>query len=143
MGRSPSVDQLYVNAERLAQDFSLFPRRETSAVIQGALTDRDIEIQVDRLRNMDVDAYIAATVAPCEEASRPGARDIIRDLDVPIVNEISDGPFYAVECEFDFFGTPRMIGIIAQDRSHASGVCGPEHHEGTVDLQLGGECGAD
>jgi acetyl/propionyl-CoA carboxylase alpha subunit/acetyl-CoA carboxylase alpha subunit len=129
MGRSPSVDQLYVNAERLAQDFSLFPRRETSAVIQGALTDRDIEIQVDRLRNMDVDAYIAATVAPCEEASRPGARDIIRDLDVPIVNEISDGPFYAVECEFDFFGTPRMIGIIAQDRSHASGVWGPEHHE--------------
>ena len=124
-----SVDQLYLNAESLAQDFSLFPRREPASVIKGVLTEREIEIQVDRLQNMDVDAYIAATVAPCEEASRPGARDIIQALDVPILNEVSEGPFYSVECELDFSGVPRRIGFIAQDRSHAAGVWGPAHHE--------------
>ena len=130
MGQQPeSVDQLYLNAERLAQDFSLFPRIEPSSVIQGVLTDRQIEVQLDRLRNMDVDAYIAATVAPCEEASRDGARDIVRALDVPILKETINGSFYSAECEFDFSGSRRIIGIIAQERSHASGVWGPEHHE--------------
>ncbi len=130
MGHQPeSVDQLYLNAERLAQDFSLFPRKEPSSVIQGVLTDRQIEIQLDRLRNMDVDTYIAATVAPCEEASRDGARKIVQALDVPILKETISGPFYSAECEFNFAGAQRVIGIIAQERSHASGVWEPEHHE--------------
>ena len=118
-----------MNAERLAQDFSLFPRKEPSSVIQGVLTDRQIEIQLDRLRNMDVDTYIAATVAPCEEASRDGARKIVQALDVPILKETISGPFYSAECEFNFAGAQRVIGIIAQERSHASGVWEPEHHE--------------
>ncbi|MAI41527.1 MAG: biotin carboxylase N-terminal domain-containing protein [Candidatus Azotimanducaceae bacterium] len=128
-----SVDQLYINAERLAEDFSLFPRKETSSVIQGLLTDRQIELRLDRLRNMDVDAYIAATVAPCEETSRDSARDIIGALDVPIINETIDGPFYSAECAFDFNGIRRSIGFIAQERSYASGVWGPEHHKAAAD----------
>ncbi len=123
-----AVDQLYLNAETLAEDFSLFPRRESASVIQGVLTDREIDMQVDRLQRMDVDEYIAATVAPCEEAGRPGAREIIRTLDVPILQETSDGPLYIVECLFDFDGEPRRVGIIAQERSHAAGVWGPTHH---------------
>ena len=59
-----TVDQLYLNAERLAEDFSLFPRKETSLFIEGVLTDRQIELKLDQLRKLDVDAYIAATVAP-------------------------------------------------------------------------------
>jgi acetyl/propionyl-CoA carboxylase alpha subunit/biotin carboxyl carrier protein len=129
MGQETAVDQLYLNAESLAEDFSLFPRREPASVIQGVLTERQIEVHLDKLRHMDVDAYIAATVAPCEEASRPGAADIIRALDVPIANEVSDGPFYSAECEFDFSGSSRKIGFIAQNRAHAAGVWGPEHHE--------------
>ena len=124
-----TVDQLYLNAERLAEDFSLFPRKETSSFIEGVLTDRQIELKLDQLRRLDVDAYIAATVAPCEEASRDSARNIIRSLDVPIIHETIDGPFYSAECEFDFNGTQRTIGFIAQERSYASGVWGPEHHE--------------
>ncbi len=135
MGYQPeSVDQLYLNAERLAQDFSLFPRKETSSVIRGVLTDRQIEIQLDRLRNMDVDTYIAATVSPCEEVSRDGARDIVRALDIPILKETINGPFYSAECEFDFAGARRVIGIIAQERSHASGVWEPEHHEAAAQV---------
>ena len=52
---SATVDQLYVNAESLAQDFSLFPRKEPAAVVKGLLTEHQIEIQLEKLRNMDVD----------------------------------------------------------------------------------------
>ncbi len=130
MAEAPvSVDQLYLNAESLAQDFSLFPRKETASVLHGVLTEQQIEIQVDTLRHMDVDAYIAATIAPCEEATRPGAKDIIQALGVTILEQKSDGPIYTAECEFDFQGAPRRIGFIAQDRAYASGVWGPEHHD--------------
>ncbi|MDA9049729.1 hypothetical protein N9K35_02085, partial [Pseudomonadales bacterium] len=61
---SSSVDQLYLNAETLAQDFSLFPRRQSASVIGGLLNDKQIEARVKQLRGMEVDAYIAATVAP-------------------------------------------------------------------------------
>ncbi len=125
---SPSVDQLYLNAESLAKDFSLFPRKEAAAVIPGLLTEQQIEIALENLRNMEVDAYIAATVAPTEESTRPGAKQIIEDLDVPILAEEQLGPFYAAELEFDFSGMKRRIGFITQDRAHAMGVWGPDHH---------------
>lgn len=126
--QSASVDQLYLNAESLAKDFSLFPRKEPAAVINGLLTERQIEIALENLRGMEVDAYIASTVAPTEESTRPGARDIIRALDVPLHNEVEMGPLYAAELEFDFNGIARRLAFIAQDRAHAMGVWGPDHH---------------
>ncbi len=126
---APSIDRLYQNAESLAQEFSLFPRKEPASVVSGLLTERQIEIQLERLKNMEVDAYIAATVAPTEESTRPGAREIIKSLDVPIVREKSNGPFYACELEIDFNGTRRNVGFITQDRAYSTGVWGPEHHE--------------
>ena len=130
--KTTSVDQLYLNAESLASDFSLFPRKEPAAVIDGLLTERQIEIELEQLRNMEVDAYIAATVAPTEESTRPGARQIIQALGLPVFNEISEGPFYAAELEFDFAGKPRRIGFITQDRAQATGVWGPVHHNGAA-----------
>ncbi|MBV1879891.1 MAG: ATP-grasp domain-containing protein [Pseudomonadales bacterium] len=125
----PSVDQLYLKAESLAQDFSLFPQKETAAVIKGLLSDQQIEIEVERLRGMDVDAYIAATVSPGEETSRPGAREIIQSLGAKIVSEEQQGPLYAAELEMLFDGVKRMVGFITQDRAFSSGVWGPKHHE--------------
>lgn len=126
---STSVDQLYLLAENLAQDFSLFPRKQPSLVIKGLLTEQQIQTRLQQLRNMDVDAYIAATVSPCEEASRPSARDIIRAFGLPSSHEIQNGPFYSAELDMDFGETRRKVGFIAQDRTHASGVWMPEHHE--------------
>ena len=37
-----SVDQLYLNAEQLSEDFSLFPRKEPAHVVKGLLTEREI-----------------------------------------------------------------------------------------------------
>ncbi|MGA1759058.1 MAG: hypothetical protein ACO391_15060, partial [Pseudomonadales bacterium] len=121
-----SVDQLYFNAEQLSQDFSLFPRKEPAAVIKGLLTERQINAQVERLQAMEVDEYIASSVAPTEESGRPGAKAIVRALNVPLVNEISQGPFYSCELTLNFSTGPRKIGVIAQDRAAASGVWGPE-----------------
>ena len=130
MGHEPtSVDQLYLNAEDLAQDFSLFPRRQTASVIRGLLNNKQIKARVEQLRGMEVDAYIAATVAPTEESTRPGAKDVVAALDVPVSHVIDKGPFYCAELSFDFGGTVRQVGLIAQNRAHAAGVWGPEHHE--------------
>jgi acetyl/propionyl-CoA carboxylase alpha subunit len=126
---STSVDQLYLNAEGLAQDFSLFPQKQPASVIKGLLSDKQIEAKLDQLRSMEVDAYIAATVAPTEESTRPGARAIVDALNVPVSNVIEMGPFYCAELEFQFGDSVRKIGLIAQDRAHATGVWGPEHHE--------------
>lgn len=123
-----SVDQLYLNAESLATDFSLFPRKEPASVVKGLLTEHQIEMALENLRGMEVDAYIAATVAPTEESTRPGSRAIIQALDLPVFNEVDMGPLYAAELELDFGHTTRRIGFITQNRAHATGVWGPEHH---------------
>ncbi|MFT4677570.1 MAG: acetyl/propionyl-CoA carboxylase alpha subunit/acetyl-CoA carboxylase beta subunit [Candidatus Azotimanducaceae bacterium] len=124
-----TVDQLYLIAENLAQDFSLFPRRETANVIKGLMSSQQIEKNLEKLRGMDVDAYIAATVSPGEEASRPGSRDIIASLDLKILNEVSFGSYYAAETEMLFDGVARRVGFISQNREYSAGVWGPEHHE--------------
>ncbi|SVB87492.1 uncharacterized protein METZ01_LOCUS240346, partial [marine metagenome] len=125
---SNSVDQLYLNAESLATDFSLFPRREPASVVKGLLTEHQIEMALDELRDMEVDAYIAVTVAPTEESTRPGARAIIKALDVPVFGEVSMGPLYAAELKLNFDSANLRVGLITQDRAYASGVWGPEHH---------------
>ncbi len=132
--KSASVDQLYVLAENLSQDFSLFPSKQPASVIDGLLTESQIRRKVEELKAMDVDAYIAATIAPCEEASRPGARDVIAAMELLVHREIVNGPLYAAEVELDFNGVGRRVGFICQNRTHASGVWMPEHHEQAAQL---------
>lgn len=129
MPRVPaSVDKLYVKAESLAKDFSLFPRKSAATVIKGLLTDQEIEQSLEKLRGMEVDAYIEATVVPTEESTRPGAAEILRSLGVPM-NEVERiGPYFAAELTFDIDGVTRQVGFITQDRAHNMGVWGPEHH---------------
>jgi len=124
-----SVDQLYLIAEGLAQDFSLFPQKESASFLDGVLTERRIEQTLEKIRQMDVDSYIEAVVQPVEASARPGARSIVRALNVPILREIIDGPMYAAELEMDFGGELRRVGLLAQDRAVNNGVWGPTHHE--------------
>ena len=128
------VDQLFLNAESLAKDFSLFPKKEPASVVKGLLKEQQIEMALENLRNMEVDAYIAATVAPTEESMRPGSKEIIAALDVSIHNEVENGPLYCAELEFDFDGEFRRIGFITQNRAINSGVWGPEHHNAATKL---------
>ena len=132
--KSASVDQLYLLAESLSQDFSLFPNKKPASVIGGLLTESEIHQRVEALKAMDVDNYIAATIAPCEEASRPSAREVIEAMDVPVVWEVSNGSLYAAEVDMDFGEATRRVAFITQDRSSASGVWMPEHHEQAAKL---------
>ena len=47
--KTVSVDQLYLNAESLAKDFSLFPRKEPASVVSGLLTEQQIEAALENL----------------------------------------------------------------------------------------------
>ena len=120
-------DRLYLIAESLAQEFSLFPSVAREDALPGLFKRAQIARRTKRLRNLDIDSYIEAVVAPAESSSRTPAPEAIRQLGA-VQSEASDGPFYAATLEMDFAGEPRQVGFIAQDRSADNGVWGPRHH---------------
>ena len=125
--RAAEGDRLYLIAERLAQEFSLFPSVASEEALPGLLRRATIARRTQRLQSLDIDSYIEAVVAPAEDKSRTPAPEVIRQLG-RVQSEVSKGPFYAATLEMDFDGDARLIGFIAQDRSVENGVWGPEHH---------------
>ena len=125
--RAAEGDRLYLIAERLAQEFSLFPSVASEDALPGLLRQSTIARRTQRLKSLDIDSYIEAVVAPAEDKSRTPAPEVIRQLGT-VQSEVSEGPFYAATLEMDFDGDARLIGFIAQDRSVENGVWGPQHH---------------
>ncbi len=120
-------DRLYLIAESLAQDFSLFPSTGSDELLPGCLGKREIYRRAEHLGRLDVDSYIEAVVAAAEDPGRTPAPDIIRQLG-RVIEEVADGSFYAAVLEMDFDGEMREVGFIAQDRSYRNGEWGPAHH---------------
>ncbi len=122
-------DQLFLIAESLAQDFSLFPDQGAGEHpgMRGLLGEGDIARRCEALANMDIDSYIEAVVSGAEDVRRQAAPEVVRRLG-EVSSEVRDGPFYAATVRMDFDGEPRQVGFIAQDRSAKNGVWGPEHH---------------
>lgn len=120
-------DRLYLIAESLAKDFSLFPTTNIEEPLPGLLGEREILRRRDRLAKLDVDSYIDAVVARAEDPGRVSAPEIIRSLG-RVVEEESNGPFFAATVELEFDGEPRAVGFIAQNRAAKNGVWMPEHH---------------
>jgi acetyl/propionyl-CoA carboxylase alpha subunit/acetyl-CoA carboxylase alpha subunit len=130
-------DRLFLIAESLAQDFSLFPSSDTAGIehhVRGLLGQAEIARQLELLRNMDIDSYIEAVVARAEDPARIDAPSVIRELSTKIVDEHVDGPFYTANVELDFDGDRRTVCFIAQDRSVRNGVWGPSHHLAAADI---------
>ena len=125
--RAAEGDRLYLIAEHLAQEFSLFPSVASEEALPGLLRRSTIARRTQRLQSMDIDSYIEAVVAPAEDKSRTPAPKVIRQLG-RVQSEVSKGPFYAATLEMDFDGDARLIGFIAQDRSVDNGAWGPQHH---------------
>jgi acetyl/propionyl-CoA carboxylase alpha subunit len=129
-------DRLYLIAESLAQDFSLFPGSGSDELLPGCLGEREILQRQEYLGSLDVDSYVEEVVANTEDHARLPAPAAIRLLG-RVTEEVSDGPFYSASVEMDFFGEPRLIGFIAQDRTYLNGTWGPAHHLAAADrLQL-------
>jgi len=124
-------DRLYLIAESLAKDFSLFPsvaQEQEQEPVPGLLSQVQIDRQNEVLANLDIDAYIEAVVTPAEDQSRTPAPQIIRVLG-KVVEEFSDGPYYEARIVMNFGDQgDRLIGFVAQDRTHEMGSWGPAHH---------------
>ncbi|MFT7654226.1 MAG: acetyl-CoA carboxylase alpha subunit, partial [Candidatus Azotimanducaceae bacterium] len=122
-------DRLYLIAESLAKDFSLFPAVKTEDTpIPGLLSQAVIDQTNESLERMDTDAYIEAVVDRANDQSRTPAPQIIKQLG-KVVEDDSNGPYYEATVVMDFGeGQSRLIGFVAQDRSKNLGSWGPEHH---------------
>jgi acetyl/propionyl-CoA carboxylase alpha subunit len=130
-------DRLFLIAESLAQDFSLFPSSDAAGIehhVRGLLAQAEIARQLALLRNMDVDSYIEAVVARAEDPGRLDAPSVVRELALKIADEQVDGPFYSAKVDLDFDGDVRTVCFIAQDRSVRNGVWGPSHHLAAADV---------
>ncbi len=123
-------DQLFLIAEGLAKDFSLFPQatEKTDVSMQGLLSKAQINREYKRQSNLDIDSYVEQVIAPAEHPARISAPKVIRELGGQLSNERIEGPYYSVIVDMDFNGSRRLVGFIAQDRSVRNGVWGPEHH---------------
>ncbi|MCE2594226.1 ATP-grasp domain-containing protein [Motilimonas cestriensis] len=126
------ADPLFIQAEHLAKDFSLFPDDSLPSVVaqlDGLIADDKIQSNLKAIKKLDVDAYIARTVQPAEDNKRPSAKDVISGFNGKIISETSKGPFYCAEMDLDFGGYTRRVGLIAQERSTNNGAWMPEHHK--------------
>jgi len=126
-----SIDQLFLKAEQLSADFSLFPEYDDNPVdhtVKGLISPERCDQERERLAALNIDDYIEQVVTPSENAQRMGAKTIIQHLILRTITELEDGPLYTCEAEMDFGGKIRRVGFIGQNREHANGVWGPQHH---------------
>ena len=120
-------DRLYLIAESLAQDFSLFPTVRRNEKLPGLFARSQIARRTKRLASLDIDSYIETVVSPAENKNRTPAPAIIKQLG-KIENEDTYGPFYSATVHMDFGGDVRLVGFIAQNRASDNGIWGPDHH---------------
>ncbi len=132
------LDPLFRSAERLASDFSLFPRTgdlRLQREIAGLLAPSALRRELEELRSLSVDEYIRRTVSPTESPSRPGARSVLNALGWDVLNEFKAGPLFAAEVEVPFGAEgQRRVGVLAQERDSKNGVWMPEHHLRAVEI---------
>ena len=122
-------ERLFLKAERIAQDFNLFPSADPKSEfsVRGLLSTREISARVAELEHMGVDAYIEQVVGPAEMPDRAPASDIIHQLG-KVTQATSNGPYFDAILEMEFPEDRRLVAFLAQDRNHRNGVWGPAEH---------------
>lgn len=122
---------LFSLAEKQAKDFALNNRQHHFGwheKINGLLSAAEVDKEINTLKALPVDDYIARVLEPAEAGSRPSAKAIIRKFKGKVHAEVDMGPYYAVDIDLSVGGTTRRVGILAQNRAVKNGVWGPEHH---------------
>ncbi len=125
------IDQLFLKAEQLSADFSLFPEFEDNPIdhtVKGLIAPERCDNERERLSGLNIDDYIEQVVSPSENNQRVGAKAIVQHLILRTITELEDGPLYTCEADMDFNGKIRRVGFICQNREHNNGVWGPQHH---------------
>ncbi len=134
-------DILFLQAEILAKDFSLYPELGELCLtkdIQGLLSEEDIENNLERLQKLDIDRYIDETIRPTESKNRKSGKSILKKIWGKPEREESYGPLYMCEYDLDFEPEIRRVGFIVQDRHVKNGVWAPKHH--TLAIKKVREC---
>jgi acetyl/propionyl-CoA carboxylase alpha subunit/acetyl-CoA carboxylase beta subunit len=132
MTEDKGIDKLYQIAEKLAEDFSLFPNIDDDSIykhVQGLVSDNDCQREREELRSLDIDNYIERVVSPSENNARMSAKVVVNSLAHKILTEFDEGALYVAEVELDFGGSFRRIGFICQNREHNNGAWLPRHHQ--------------
>ncbi|GAA6133547.1 hypothetical protein NBRC116188_03360 [Oceaniserpentilla sp. 4NH20-0058] len=130
------TDQLFQIAEKLSQDFSLFPEHEDSqatSVVKGLLSQQQVEDKSAAFKELDLDSYIKEVVSPSESSQRLNAKQIVHKLTHRFISENDYGPLYVAEVELDFNNKFRRVGVIGQNRAERNGAWLPEHHQQAVE----------
>src|SRR5690349_6330584 len=106
MSVAPTSDHFVELAEHLASDFSLLKgvnrtnrdrqKQEVELALEGLIDHDTVEETTKRLNDLDIDAYIRATVEPSEQKDRIGFKDILKQLKLKIVDEIIFGPLHCI-----------------------------------------------
>ncbi|MGB0893425.1 MAG: biotin carboxylase N-terminal domain-containing protein [Parashewanella sp.] len=125
------ADPLFLHAEHLAKDFSLFPKHSKQSLsdeVKGLLDEETIQANLKNLAQLDVDGYVTKVIQPTQDKNRPSAKRIIADLKGKVVSDTHIGSFYSAEVELNFGTRTRRIGFIAQERTTSNGAWMPEHH---------------
>lgn len=126
------TDQLFQIAEKLSQDFSLFPHQDDISSIppiNGLLSNEQIQDKLAQLKELDIDGYIKEVVSPSESSQRLNARQLVHKLTHRFITEQEFGPLYIAEVELDFNNHFRRVGFIGQNRAERNGAWLPEHHD--------------
>lgn len=129
--QAQSADPLFLKAEHLAQDFSLFPEHSKQSLaeeIKGLLGEDTIQSNLKELEQLDVDGYVTKVIQPTLDKNRAGAKRVIADLKGRLIAENHQGSFYSAEIELNFGTRTRRIGFVAQERTTNNGAWMPEHH---------------
>ena len=129
--QAQNADVLFMKAEHLAKDFSLFPKHSKQCLseeVKGLIDEDTIQANLKNLAQLDVDGYVTKVIQPTQDKNRPGAKRIIADLKGKIVTDTLIGSFYSAEVELNFGTRTRRIGFIAQERTTSNGAWMPEHH---------------
>ena len=132
-------DALFLGTENALLDFLPLERSASPSIgdaqLQGLVADDEIADMVRQLQGLSVDEYIAETISRAEAKDYPDAKSLIKRLRARLVREVDMGPLYAAELIFEGADDKRRrVGVLAQNRSVANGVWGPQHHLRAVRL---------
>jgi len=122
---------LFSLAEKQAKDYTLNNLKHPfnwHSRIEGLYSSNEVDKEVNKLKSMHVDDYIARVLEPAEAGSRPSAKSIVRKLRGKVHSEVDMGSYYAVDIDLAVGGNTRRVGILVQNRSVNNGVWAPEHH---------------
>lgn len=130
--KTPATDLiLFSHAETQAKDFALNNKKYPFGwheKIKGLLSEVEVAKEINLLKSLPVDDYIARVLDPAEASSRPSAKAIVRRFKGKVYSEVDMGPYYAVDMDLSISGKARRVGILAQNRSVKNGAWSPEHH---------------